>query len=214
MRDKLKTYLLNLRYEHYYQLALGYSTNYLLDERDTYFHAKNDLRAGLFEKNAIIVFVVRCNDRISFNDVERNNDLLVIAEYINEDNFNLFTFNVTADPKSKKPNIAHLIEQIYTGNIGLHRGILGRVCIRSDKGLWYRRTDSEGKPYKERFEQIGINIHDTGGFFNSSLGCVILESGSEYKNVFKPLLKRVSNKNNIPVAVFNIDYFTQELKVI
>lgn len=217
MRKEIKQYLSSLNtYNYFYQLALGYSNNYLEDERDTFFHTKPlaEIKEILFKKNAIMVFVVRCNERISFNDVERNNDLLVIVEYISEDNFNLYTFNVTADPKSQKPNIAHLIEQIYTGNIGLHRAILGRTCIRSDKGLWYRRTDLNGKPYDPKFGQIGINLHNSAGFWNSSLGCVILESEDDYKNVFKPLLNRVSNRNNIPVAVINQDYFTEELKVI
>lgn len=208
MRDKVKAYLLSFtRFDLYKQLLLGYINNYLEDDRVT-------CSIPDFKKNGIIVFVIRCNERISFNDEIRNNDLLVIAEYISEDNFNVYTFNVTADPKSQSPNIAHLIEQVYTGNIGLHRSILGRVCIRSDKGTWYKRTDSKGNAYKEKFEQIGLNIHDNGGFFNSSLGCVILENSNEYKNVFKPLLSRVSNRNNVPVAVMNIDYFTDELKVV
>jgi len=67
---------------------------------------------------------------------------------------------------------------------------------------------------KTSLGHFGINIHDNGGFLNSSLGCVILESSQQYKTVFKPLLQRVTNKNNIPVAVINQDYFTEELKVV
>jgi len=217
MRKQIKDYLLSLNaYTYFYQLALGYSNNYLEEERDTFFHSKplDKIKEILFKKNAIMVFVIRCNERISFNDIERNNDLLVIAEYISEDNFNVYTFNVTADPKSQNPNIAHLIEQIYTGNIRPHRWIAGRQAICSDKGCWYRRTDKKGSAYDPKFGQIGINIHDTGGYFNSSLGCVILESDSEYKNVFKPLLKRCSNPNNIPCLIVNEDYFKDILKVI
>lgn len=208
MRKQIKDYLLSYtRFELFKQLVYGYANNYLDEERIQYQIFDN-------KKNNIIVFVIRCNERISFNDKERNNDLLVIAEYISEDNFNVYTFNVTADPKAQNPNIAHLIEQIYTGNIRPHRWIAGRLAICSDKGCWYRRTDSKGKPYDAKFGQIGINIHDTGGYFNSSLGCIILESDSEYKNVFKPLLKRCTNSNNIPVVVINQDYFKEELKVI
>jgi len=208
MRKQIKDYILSYtRFELFKQLLYGYTNTYLDDDRDT---------SPIFtnKKNSILVFVIRCNERISFNDKERNNDLLVIAEYISEDNFNVYTFNVTADPKSQKPNIAHLIEQVYTGNIRPHRWIAGRLAICSDKGCWYKRTDSKGNPYDAKFGQIGLNIHDTGGYFNSSLGCVILESDSEYKNVFKPLLKRCSNASAIPVMVVNGDYFKEELKVI
>lgn len=207
MRNKIKHYLLSFTdFASYKELLYKYC-NYLDDKRVTYDSFTD-------KKNAIMVFVIRCNERISDNTAIRNNDLLVVVEYISLDNYNVYTFNVTADPKSKQANIAHLIEQVYTGNVRPHRWIAGRLAICSDKGCWYRRTNSKGEGYEAKFGQIGINIHDTGGFWNSSLGCVILESDSDYKNVFKPLLKRVSNSNSIPVAVINQDYFTDELKAI
>ncbi|WP_276979196.1 hypothetical protein [Flavobacterium filum] len=223
MRNKIKNYLLSFtRFEQYYDLLLGYS-NYLLDERDTFFNRKSldEIKKILFAKNAIIVFPIRCNNRISFNDsdadgdgdIDWNNDLLVIVEYISENNFNVFTFDCTVDPKTNKHNIAHLIEQVYTGNVGNHRGILSRICIRSDRGTWFKRTDYKKQVVMEDFDLRGINIHDNNGLFNTSEGCPILQSQGDYKNTFKPLLNRVSNRNFIPVAVLNQDYFTDELKV-
>jgi len=181
--------------------------NYLKNELVTFRGTPNK------ERGTIIALVIRCNDGISFNNELPNNDLLVVVEYVSEDNFNIYTFNVTADPKSKKANIAHLLEQVYTGNVRPHRWILGRLAICSDKGCWFRRTDTKGNDGDFTFDKIGINIHDTGGFWNSSLGCVILENDDEYKNVFKPLLRRVINKNSIPVAVINQRYFKEELGI-
>lgn len=172
--------------------------------------AEDVKKISSFTNGEIAAFVIRMNKSNSFNDVETNNDLLVILENVNDKNFNIFTFNVTADPKSNKPNIAHVLEQIYRGNIRNHRWIFGRIAICSDRGLWYFRTKA-GKIIERLFGMIGINIHDNGGFFNSSLGCVILELMSQYKTVFKPLLQRATNKENVPVFIMNQYFFNKIL---
>jgi hypothetical protein len=205
VRKAIKKYLVGLgSFTKFVGLLKAYMS-YLKDPLVTYHGEPNQVRG------TIMAFVIRCNDGISFNDELPNNDLLVIVEYVSEDNTNIYTFNVTADPKSKKANIAHLLEQVYVGNVRPHRWIAGRLAICSDNGCWFRRTDTVGRDGDFTFDKIGINIHDTGGFWNSSLGCVILESDDEYKNVFKPLLRRVINKNSIPVAVINQRYFKEEL---
>jgi hypothetical protein len=161
-------------------------------------------------ENEIAVFPIRLNERLSFNNTEGefNNDLLFIMQYKGDDNkVNKLFFNVTTDPKSKQLNIAHLVEQIYRGDIGIHRGDSTRLCIRSDYGTWFKRTDTLGNETVEEFGCIGLNIHDNHGAYNSSLGCVILESEQQYINVYKPMLKTVVNKKSIPVCVLNGDIF-------
>ncbi len=171
-------------------------------------------------KDAIIVFEVRCNEEISFNDEIRNNDILFVVE-ITDDEQSIVThqFDCTTDPCSKKYNIAHTARQIYIGNIGIHRGIAERVCIRSDRGAgtWIRRTDAEGNviPLNPQHADaicghFGINIHDNGGFANSSMGCTILAGGDyehpgPYRDEYKPLLKKTTNRSNIPVVLFDLE---------
>jgi hypothetical protein len=59
-------------------------------------------------------------------------------------------------------------------------------------------------------------VHDTGGFWNSSLGCIILASSKLYQNEFKPLLLRakdVHKKLNINFSLFVINNKTlKEIK--
>lgn len=152
------------------------------------------------EPGTINVIAVRCNHLYITNDIERNNDVLMIVENKADDNFRRYIYDVTADPKSRKPGIANLLPQIYLGNIRNHRQILGRPAICQDfDSVWVRRYNSNGI-WKDENGLFGINIHDRGGFFNSSLGCIILGSEEEYRNEYKPLLLR-SEKKNIPVAV-------------
>ncbi len=148
----------------------------------------------------INAFVIRCNEMYTTNDMQRNNDFLVILQY-NSDSVDKYVFKVTADPHTRKYNIANLCEQIYAGNIRNHRQIAGRLAICQDfSPVRVRRYQSSTK-YFEETGFFGINIHDNGGLFNSSLGCVILESEDEYKEYFKPLLQSAMNKTYVPVTV-------------
>lgn len=167
-------------------------------------------------KSEIAVFQFRCNEPISFNDQERNNDLLVIMEI--QDNMRAisdFFFDVTCDPCTTKPRIAHSCAQIYRGNVGPHRGDPNRPCIRSDYGFgtWYNRTDAKGDVidinpddnFTSVSGHIGINIHNANGAYNSSLGCTILSNEKEYQNIFRPVITGCSNKSNIPVILIDAD---------
>jgi hypothetical protein len=174
-------------------------------------------------KDSLIIFEIRCNEDISFNNEIRNNDLLLVLEiqYADEKaiEYLLHQFDCTTDPCSQKYHIAHTARQIYRGNVGLHHGTPGRTCIRSDEGggTWVRRTDAAGnviplnpKHADAELGHFGINIHDNGGFANSSLGCTILAGGSylepgPYRDEYKPLLLKCTNKNNIPVALIDME---------
>ncbi len=167
-------------------------------------------------KNEIAVFQFRCNEPISFNDEQRNNDILCVMQ-IADNSHGIIThiFDVTCDPKSTKYRIAHSAAQIYRGNVGAHRGDSNRPCIRSDYGFgtWYFRTDEKGNIIdvnpSDRFESIsghiGINIHNANGCYNSSLGCTIFSSEKEYQKIFRDLITKCNNRSNIMVALIDAE---------
>lgn len=169
--------------------------------------------------NSLVVIEIRCNVDISFNDEIRNNDLLYLFRFDESDRLTSFHFDCTTDPCTTKNRIAHTARQIYRGNVGNHKAINGRTCIRSDNGsgTWVRRTDTTGEvipldPEHSDAElgHYGINIHDNGGFANSSLGCTILAGGNylqpgPYRDIYKPLLLKCSNNNNIPVVLLDLE---------
>lgn len=172
------------------------------------------------KKDSIIVFEIRCNDQISFNNEIRNNDLLFVIEIADDQQgIVLHQFDCTTDPCSPKYNIAHTARQIYRGNVGDHHAIEERKCIRSDngQGTWVRRTDGNGEvlPLNPKHSDAvlghyGINIHDNGGFANSSMGCTILagpdfQHHGPYLDEYKPLLLKAANKGNIPVILFDLE---------
>lgn len=214
-RDKIKALLKDYTYSDYKSLHDKYRA-WLTGEKvdpDTYFPN----RAG-----EIAVFQFRCNEPISFNDEERNNDLLVLLELTDgEQSIRDYFLDTTCDPKAKAPGIAHTCAQIYRGNVGAHRGFIERTCIRSDFGLGtrYNRTDSEGEvkdlnpsdEFTSVYGHIGINIHNANGCYNSSLGCTIFSSEGAYQKIFKPVIKGCSNKSNIMVALIDADDFNDIL---
>ena len=206
-RDEIKSLLLKYSYSDYKSLFDKYSAWLVKDKVEKSVIFPNSI-------HEIAVFQFRCNESISFNNEIRNNDLLVLMRIAdNTFSINDFFFDVTCDPKSRVHGIAHVCAQIYRGNVGPHRGDPSRPCIRSDFGFgtWYNRTDNQGDvidlnpspDYTSVTGHIGINIHNAGGFYNSSLGCTIFNSESEYRNLFVPLIADCTNKNNIPVSVID-----------
>ena len=155
------------------------------------------------------VIVIRCNDIYITNDMKRNNDWMILffegKKYI---------FQCTADPKYRKNKIANICEQVYYGNIRNHRGIYNRLAICQDNCKVFVRRYINNKWFEEQ-GHFGINIHNSNGLFNSSLGCVILADESRYINSFRPLLREVKKKtNHIPVAVINIKWLNKQAKAI
>lgn len=171
------------------------------------------LRLGDKEIN---VMGIRNNLEVSFNDKDSfYNDLLVI-EQTERDAHIFYVFKVTMDPKSRLPRISHLLEQVAASYTALrpHKYVPGRTAIVQDRdNVLVARTDSEGvvlNDYKEHKGNFGINIHDSGGFLNSSMGCTVLESDSDlndnhFKKHFKPLIEGISNKKEIDYMVINKD---------
>ena len=170
-------------------------------------------------KGSLLVIAVRCNETISFNNDIRNNDFVLLMQLADHDRgIKTYFFDCTTDPCGRKDKIAHLCEQIYNGNIGFHHADPARICIRSDFGFgtWVNRTDGNGDVidlntdgrFTSEPGHFGINIHNNNGFYNSSLGCIILSNETEYKTAFKPVLEDcrdlpLTNQKHIPVMVIN-----------
>lgn len=217
IRKKIKDYFLSFTsFNQYRDFIINYQLEYLDIEKVLVGkEAYKKILQSLFTRGYIFDIKIRCNSRISFNDKIRNNDLLVLPEYVSENNFNVWTFNCTLDPSTNKYNIAHLAEQIYQGNIRPHNWVQWRTAICSDTlGTWVKRTDTNEDILKTEKGKFGINQHNLWKFFNPSLGCPVLESEEDYLNVFKPLLNRCTNPKEIICVVINQDYFIDELKII
>lgn len=169
----------------------------------------------LEDEGTINVIIIRNNEEIDFNNRLMNNDELIIFENRPNNNFRRYDFKVTADPRSKKNGIAHLIEGAYESySVGLHRNIIGRVCLRQTEGqVRIARTDTLGRLIGFYWGYFGINVHDSGGFLNSSLGCIVIayDKQSQYQTEFKPLLlsaKQFHKKLNLKFSLFIINYKT------
>lgn len=152
------------------------------------------------EPNTINVITIRNNPEIAFNDSDTfDNDEMIVYENTSSGGVRLYRFNVTADPKSRKDNIAHLLKGCYASyRVGNHRWVPGRTALRQDENkVLVARTDNKGNIKKVEYGMFGINIHDSGGFRNSSLGCTILANDVDYKTKFKPMLLRIQKQKPI-----------------
>lgn len=166
----------------------------------------------------INVIGVRQNPEISFNEDVLHNDLLIISLNTEPERSDIYLFSCTMDPKGRILKVAHLMEGVYASYNALrpHKWIPGRIAMVQDRDkVLVGRTDKEGKLISIKPEKgfFGINIHDSGGYQNSSLGCTVLEPDNEgnnyqYKTFFKPILKQYcTNKREIDYAVINFDTF-------
>lgn len=157
----------------------------------------------------INAFVIRNNEIGISNSALRNNDYLIVTK--NEtasEAGQIFVFSVTADPKDKAPKRAFAAPCQWIANIGYHHYLPWRICLRQDNDdIWVRRYKADDSYYEEK-GRFTIHIHDTGGFFNSSLGCVILANDDSYNKMFKPLLTEVKKyQKNVPVSLLDRNTF-------
>lgn len=170
------------------------------------------------EPDTINVIGIRGNKEICFNDTNVNNDNLIVYENTSSGQSRLWRFNVTMDPKSKQNNIAHLLNGVYTSyRVRNHRWIPGRTALGQDENeVLVARTNSAGTIVKVETGYFGINVHDTGGFANYSLGCTILSNDENYKYKFKPLLERIKKQKPITYIVtdkYDVDIFLQRIEL-
>jgi len=190
----------NLKYNQYEEFFNNY-----IDELSGSKYLRDSGIRWCGVNKTINVIVIRCNDIYITNNMKRNNDWMIVIENTKSGSFKRYIFKVTADPKYRRDKIANLMEQVYFGNSRNHRSQPNRIAICQDTcQVFVKRY--KGPTWYEDLGFFGINIHNPKGFFNSSLGCVILAKDSDYLNDFRPLLKRVS-KSRIPVAVIrNTDF--------
>lgn len=178
---------------------------------------KPEWREGYGEINVI---GVRNNPEISFNDSVNTfyNDLLIIIQYLGNSE-NIYLYCTTMDPRGKSNNIAHLLEGIYGSYTALrpHKFVPGRTALVQDRdSVLIARTNKEGKvkSIKPEYGFFGINIHDSGGYKNSSMGCTVLEPDSKDNNFqftksFKPLITNITNKSSVDYCVINFETFRE-----
>lgn len=147
----------------------------------------------LDDDHTINVIGVRMNDEIDFNDKKYNNDKLYIIQNRPNDMYIAHEYNVTVDPATNKYRIAHLCEGAYESYIVRpHRWIIGRTALCQDAGeVRIVRTDLRGGAIVYEWGYFGINIHNAGGFRNSSLGCTIYLD--EYHQEIKQILLNAKN---------------------
>jgi hypothetical protein len=169
------------------------------------------LRLGDKEIN---VMGIRNNEEIAFNDKDTfYNDLLVIEQTERQAHL-FYIFKVTMDPRGRLFKVSHLLEQVAASYTALrpHKYVPGRTALVQDRdNVIVARTDTKGNvitDYKEHKGFFGINVHDSAGYLNSSIGCTVLEPESEdndnqFKKHFKPLIESITNKEAVDYAVIN-----------
>lgn len=176
------------------------------------------------EEGTINVIAIRNNDELDFNNRVRNNDQLMVFENRPNDMFRVYEFPCTTDPAtpitlrdflSKKRGRAHLCEGAYESYVVRpHNWVLGRTALGQDANpVQVARSDNKGQFVGFDTGFFGINVHDAGRFWNSSLGCIIIafENNLQYKSEFKPCLERaksVHKKLGINFTVFLINHKT------
>lgn len=155
------------------------------------------------QPNTITLIGIRNNEEIAFNDELADNDDLIVYENTSSGEVRLWRFPCTMDPKTKKNKIAHVVKGVWASYVvGNHRHQPGRTALRQDGNkIVVARTNKRGKVIKVEKGFFGINVHNKNGYFNSSLGCTILENDVNYDTKFKPILKRVKGQSPITYIV-------------
>lgn len=148
------------------------------------------------------VIGIRCNSESDFNFGKYNDYLLLIFNK-EDDNFERSILVVTVDPNRNKNGIAHLRQGVWNSYVvGVHHFDAKRVfpkigeqlrwALRQDKDeVEIVRTDSKGNVTGSERGYPKTNIHDNGGFADSSLGCTVIKSDEAYVDNFLPYLVNV-----------------------
>jgi len=188
----------------------------------------------LEEENTLNVIGIRCNDEIDINN-KRYNDFLVLVQNKSSDDVSIVILDVTIDPATNKDGRAHLRQGMWnsyvvrphapSGNDERVFPINGRqkrwgICQNQNSGeVEVARTDGNGNFVKSERGRFGINIHDSGGYVDSSIGCTVIKSDVSYESLFLPLIYDIDNnsyvpknRNDLTYCVINQDRLKEYLK--
>jgi len=168
------------------------------------------------EDMTLNVIGVRCNSESDFNFGKYNDYLILVLNKSSED-FTKVVMTVTVDPNRNKDGIAHLRQGVWNSYVVRpHRwayrnfpknGRQYRWAICQDKNeVEIVRTDGNGGIIRSVRGFFGINIHDTGGYSDSSLGCTVIKSDSSYENLFLPCIYDIKGKEYVPANRNDITY--------
>jgi len=164
------------------------------------------------DEGTLNVIGIRCNDERDFNFGKYNDYLVMIMNRPN-DEFRMNILKVTVDPgipnQPGEKNRAHLCQGVWNSYVVRpHRwksrtfpkiGFQPRWALCQDKDeVEVVRTDSTGKVVGNERGQFGINIHDTGGFRDSSIGCTVVQDDNDYVDTYLPYIYDVDANDYVP----------------
>lgn len=163
------------------------------------------------------VIGIRCNTEADFN-FGKYNDFLILVYNKPLDKYDQEIINVTVDPGRNKENIAHLRQGVWDSYvIRPHRHdtryfaelskTIARWAICQDQNtVMVARTNGKGTVIENETGRFGINIHDSGGYRDSSLGCTVIQKDSDYLEKLLPYLYDLKAEKKVPINAGNITY--------
>jgi len=205
---------------------LNYSDLKSLFAKHLLFSKENNRTSGIpkwhEEPGTLNVIGIRCNSETEFN-FGKYNDYLILIFNNASGSFDEVILEVTVDPCRNKEGIAHLRQGVWNSyKVRVHRNVsryfdfigkkMKRWALCQDVNpVEIIRTNGDGKVMKTERGFFGINIHDNGGYADSSLGCTILKDDREdYFNKYLPYLidpddekYLCSNHSNITYCLIN-----------
>ena len=172
------------------------------------------------EPGTLNVIGVRCNSEADFNKAKYN-DYLVLVFNKPLGKYDVAIIDVTVDPNREKEGIAHLRQGVWNAYcVGIHGqttghntrdlpgiGHISRWALRQDNNeVEIVRTDGKGNVIKSVRGSFGINVHDNGGYKDSSAGCTVIKRDEDYIEKFLPYTYDVHENKKVPVNHDDITY--------
>jgi hypothetical protein len=168
------------------------------------------------EDMTLNVIGIRCNSETDFN-YGKYNDYLILVLNKSSDDFTKVIMEVTVDPCRNNDGIAHLRQGMWNSYVVRphkwayrnfpHIGRQQRWAICQDKDqVEIVRTDGNGSVIKSVRGFFGINIHDTGGYKDSSLGCTVIKSDESYEDLYLPCIYDIDEDDYVPSNHTNLTY--------
>lgn len=169
------------------------------------------------EPGTVNVIGVRCNTEVDFN-FGKYNDYLILIVNNADGTYSQLIIDVTVDPAKTKHGIAHLRQGVWNSyELRPHKWTsryfnyiqktIKRWALCQDlNNVEIVRTDGKGKIIETERGKFGINIHDNGGYADSSLGCTVLEHDKEYFEKYLAYLYDWKNEKVIMANPHNVSY--------